>query len=97
MTTTYVKREPRATATLESLQAEVNKLRQRVWLQRRELRRLNKVLPYYWAGFNAGTGQNDCVELRKVMFARFGHDAVLEAEHKAIRARLEAVEKERKT
>ena len=45
-----------------------------------ELRRLNKVLGPYWAGFKSGLNFDHTRDMRVKMFAAFGSDAVLRAE-----------------
>lgn len=67
-----------AQADLEELKA----LRLRVKAQRKELRRLNKTLGPYWAGFRRGLYVDDACRLRAKMIAAFGPEAVREAEHR---------------
>lgn len=64
-----------------SMRKELTILRQRVKAQRKELKRLNKYLGPYWAGFNAGIASERETALRRKMINAFGHAAVYEAEH----------------
>ena len=59
---------------------ELAALRRRVKAQRAELRRLNKVLGPYWAGFRRGLDVDSTKELRVRMFAAFGVEPVQRAE-----------------
>ena len=62
-------------------ETELARLRRRVMAQRAELRRLNKILGPYWQGFRSGISTDHTKDLRAKMFAAFGSDAVLKAEH----------------
>ena len=62
--------------------SELEALRKRVKLQRAELRRLNKTLGPYWAGFKAGMYGAKEAALRGKMIDAFGHEAVFKAERK---------------
>lgn len=46
-----------------------------------ELRRLNKLMVYYWRGFHRTMHFELLKEFRLKMFAAFGSDAALKAEH----------------
>ncbi len=59
---------------------ELARLRQRVKAQRAELRRLNKTLGPYWAGFRSGLHYDSAKDVRIKMFAAFGVPAVQKAE-----------------
>ena len=60
---------------------ELLRLRKKVKLQRAELRRLNKYLGPYWAGFSRGCQVSDAAVLRGKLAKVFGWQAVREAEH----------------
>jgi len=60
---------------------ELDKLRERCKNQRTELRRLNKYLGPYWAGFRRGIDFELSKEIRIAMFKEFGQPAVFRAEH----------------
>ncbi len=62
--------------------SELEALRKRVKLQRAELRRLNKCLGPYWAGFRRGIDKDRETTLRGKMIDAFGHEAVFKAERK---------------
>ena len=62
-------------------QPELTILRRRVKAQRAELRRLNKYLGPYSAGFRRGGEISDAACLRGKMAKVFGWDAVREAEN----------------
>ena len=62
--------------------SELEALRKRVKLQRAELRRLNKTLGPYWAGFKTGMYAEKESALRSKMIDAFGHEAVFKAERK---------------
>jgi len=64
----------------------VRKLRNKVFKQRRELRRLNRYLGPYWAGFRKGMAMEGECKLRGIMNAAFGHEKVHAAERAAIDA-----------
>lgn len=65
-------------------QAQNAILRKRITLQRKELRRLNKTLGPFWAGFRKGLVVEEAVRLRGIMNATFGHEKVRAAEMAAI-------------
>lgn len=65
---------------LDDNAVEIARLRGIITRQRRELKRLNKYLGPYWAGFRQGLGMEAECRLRGVMNATFGHKAVREAE-----------------
>lgn len=60
--------------------SELESLRKRVKAQRAELRRLNKTLGPYWAGFRSGLHYDSAKDVRVKMFATFGVEAVQKAE-----------------
>jgi len=60
---------------------DIESLRKRVQNQRRELRRLNKILGPYWAGFRRGLEFEAACALRGKMNHAFGHEKVWAAEH----------------
>ena len=60
---------------------ELLTLRRRVKAQRAELRRLNKYLGPYWAGFRHGGEMSDAACLRGKLAKAFGWAAVRKAEH----------------
>jgi hypothetical protein len=60
---------------------QIRLLQRRISNQRRELRRLNKYLGPYWAGFNRGLGMEGECRLRGAMNAAFGHERVHAVEH----------------
>ena len=72
------------------LKSENEQLRKRVTTQRRELRRLNKYLGPYWAGFSRGLGMAAEARLRAIMNAAFGHERVRAAELSAIASQSDA-------
>ena len=63
---------------------EVERLKGKTIRQRKELRRLNKFLGPYWAGFRNGASLEAECRLRGIMNATFGHAAVHAAEKAAI-------------
>jgi hypothetical protein len=63
-------------------ESELTILRRRVKAQRAELRRLNKYLGPYWAGFRRGGEMSDAACLRGKMAKAFGWEAVRAAENK---------------
>ena len=73
-----------ALAAAQERLAEVYRLRKRANNQRTELRRLNKYLGPYWAGFRRGADFEAACKLRGIMNETFGHDKVRAAEHAAI-------------
>lgn len=75
-----------ARAKLAEKERECEALRNKSRNQRRELKRLNKVLSVYWPAFRRGlTMANEC-RLREIVNAAFGHEKVRAAEHAAIDA-----------
>ena len=64
---------------------EIDRLRNKVRNQRTELRRLNKYLGPYWAGFRKGLDIEAVCRLRGIMNDAFGHAAVRAAEVAAIK------------
>lgn len=66
---------------------EIKALRKRISNQRRELRRLNKYLGPYWAGFSHGINLEAECRLRGIMNATFGHERVRAAEMAAAERR----------
>ena len=62
-------------------QLELIVLRHRVKAQRAELRRLNKYLGPYWAGFRYGCDMSDAARLRGKLISAFGYEAVHKAEY----------------
>ena len=64
----------------ETRSTELEQLRRRVKLQRRELRRLNRYLRVYWEGFDKGLSAKETYTLRSKMINVFGSKAVSEAE-----------------
>ena len=60
---------------------ELEKLRKRCKNQRAELKRLNKYLAPYWAGFRRGIDFELSKTIRIAMFKEFGQPAVFRAEH----------------
>lgn len=65
---------------LDEKDREITRLRGIVTRQRRELKRLNKYLGPYWAGFSTGLNREAETRLRGIMNATFGHEAVRAAE-----------------
>lgn len=65
---------------MSNLELENRRLRAIITRQRRELKRLNKYLGPYWAGFNRGISTEAECRLRGVMNATFGHESVRAAE-----------------
>jgi hypothetical protein len=74
-------------ANLDAAQKDVARLNKRAANQRRELRRLNKYLGPYWAGFRRGLANEAECKLRGIMIQTFGHEKVIAAEHAAIDTR----------
>ena len=69
-----------------ALNVENERLRGIITRQRRELKRLNKYLGPYWAGFRVGLKNEGECRLRGIMTAAFGHERVRAAEVAAVDA-----------
>lgn len=69
-----------------AMEKDAKRWKEKARLQRRELRRLNKVLGPYWAGFRKGLGMEAEGKLRLTMIQAFGSEKVRAAEHAAIDA-----------
>jgi DNA-directed RNA polymerase subunit RPC12/RpoP len=72
--------ESRAAAKPVEQSAEVILLRRRIKNQRRELRRLNRQLTWFWQGMTADAHLQRSFEYRKKMIDAFGIKAVCKAE-----------------
>jgi hypothetical protein len=75
---------------LAAPEADAKRWKAKALRQRAELRRLNKYLGPYWAGFRTGLRMEGECRLRGIMNDAFGHARVYAAEHAAIDAHLSA-------
>lgn len=80
----YEERYEQSERLLAAATKDAEKWHTKATLQRRELRRLNKVLGPYWGGFRKGIGMEAECRLRGAMQQAFGSDAVRAAEIAAL-------------